>query len=116
MAICGLICTTCPVYLAGREPDPEIRVKMRIGIARICEEKYGLKYRPEEITGCDGCGVDAERLFAPCRECPIRLCARDRGLYNCAYCSDYPCARLEDFFAAEPEARVRLECSSNHPD
>ena len=82
---------------------------MRAEIARICREQYGLAYTPEEITDCDGCPGEGQRLFVACSTWKLRSCARERGVQTCAACSEYPCAELESFLGAEPEARRRLD-------
>jgi hypothetical protein len=109
LAYCGLICSTCPIYLATRQADKDEQIKMRGEIARLCREQYRMDYAPEDITDCDGCPVDGARLFSACTNCSIRKCAWEKGLVNCAYCVEYACERLEAFFATDPSARTRLD-------
>ena len=108
MAYCGLLCQTCPIYLATREEDAEKQAKMRTEIAQLCKQQYGMDYGPGDITDCDGC-FGGGRLFSACRDCPIRDCAKRKGLENCGHCSEYACDRLEAFFATEAAARTRLD-------
>jgi hypothetical protein len=82
---------------------------MRAEIAQLCKEQYGMAYEPEDITDCDGCRTEGGRLFSACQNCPIRNCAGQKGLENCAYCSDYACERLEAFYATESTAKTRLD-------
>jgi hypothetical protein len=109
IAYCGLVCQMCPIYLATRVESQEERERMRSEIAQLCREQYGMAYRPQDITDCDGCRTEGSRLFPACGECAIRKCARQRGLQSCACCDEYVCERLEAFFATEPVARTRLE-------
>lgn len=109
ISYCGLVCQTCPIYLATREGNEEEQKRMHSEIAQLCREQYGMAYRPEDITDCDGCRMEGGRLFSACNDCTIRNCARQKGLENCAYCSEYVCERLEALFATEPTARVRLD-------
>ncbi len=109
LAYCGLICSTCPIYLATRQENEAERTRMRVEIARLCREQYGMNYSQDDITDCDGCLAGGERLFSACTTCPIRKCARERGLENCAHCSEYTCQKLEAFFVGEPSAETRLE-------
>jgi hypothetical protein len=109
LAYCGLVCHTCPIYLATRQENKDEQKQMRIEIVRVCKEKYGLNYKLEDITNCDGCLTDGNRLFTACSTCPIRNCAREKELTNCAYCPDYPCDNLKQFFNSEPSAKVRLD-------
>ncbi len=108
-APCGLACHSCPIFLATRADQGEERLAMRREIARVCREKYGIDYKPEEITDCDGCRPEAGRLFPTCARCPIRACVGERRLSSCASCPDFACEKLGVFFETEPEARTRLE-------
>jgi len=96
ISYCGLICETCPIYLATREQDEEKRYKMR-----VC--------KPEDVTDCDGCKAESGRLFSGSRNCEIRKCATGKDIENCAHCNQYACERIEKFFATDPDARVRLD-------
>jgi hypothetical protein len=89
---------------------------MREEIARVCREKYGIAYRLEDITDCDGCPVEQGRLFPTCARCPVRACARERQLFSCALCPEYECEKLQVFFETEPGARERLEKIKNDLD
>jgi hypothetical protein len=106
---CGLICNSCSIHLATLEKDESKQRSMRIEIASICREKYGMNLRYEDITDCDGCRVDGGRLFSGCLSCEIRACASNRMIESCANCNDYPCLKLDRIFQEDPEARVRLE-------
>jgi hypothetical protein len=109
MAYCGLVCGECPIFLATREPDEVKRRQMRIEIARKCNEHYGVRYGPEDITDCDGCKTKSGLLFRGCRNCEIRPCAQERKLESCGECGEYPCHRLEPLFKTDPAARTRLD-------
>jgi hypothetical protein len=107
IAYCGLICQTCPIYLATREQYPKKKLKMRIEVAKICNEHYGTQYEPEDIADCDGCKAESGRIF--CQSCKIRQCASRKSVENCAHCNEYACETLEEFFAKDQEARKRLD-------
>ncbi len=109
LAYCGLLCHTCQIYLATREEDAGAQARMRAEIARVCREQYGLAYSPQDITDCDGCPGEGQRLFVACSACKMRNCARARGLETCASCPEYPCPDLRAFLESEPEARRRLD-------
>jgi hypothetical protein len=109
IAYCGLTCHTCPIYLATRENDKTKQKSMRIEIASICKEQYGMEYEPEDINDCDGCMTEGERLFSGCKDCQIRKCAMQRGYENCAWCDEYVCEKLEKFFVMDPSAKTRLD-------
>ena len=109
ISYCGLICETCPIYLATREQDEEKRYKMRVDIAQQIKEHYGQECKPEDVTDCDGCKAESGRLFSGSRNCEIRKCATGKDIENCAHCNEYACGRIEKFFATDPDARARLD-------
>jgi hypothetical protein len=108
LAYCGLVCDTCPIHLATLETDKGKQERMRAEIVRMCKEHYGMVYAIDEITDCDGCLTDGERLFSACKNCLIRACARGKNLQNCAFCPDFSCEKLEAIFKTDTEARKRL--------
>jgi hypothetical protein len=108
LAYCGLVCQSCPIYVATRQQDIRAQAKMRIDIARTIRALYGLEYAAEDITDCDGCTTEGGRLFEGCRRCAIRACARRNHYQNCACCSRYACDKLESVFAKDAAARARL--------
>ena len=109
IAYCGLVCRTCPIYLATRMEDKEEQARMRARIATLLKEQYGMNYGPEDITDCDGCSAEHGRLFVGCLRCGIRTCAREKGLENCAHCADYVCEKLKIFFNTDADAKTRLD-------
>jgi hypothetical protein len=106
---CGLNCCTCPIYVATREKNDEKRRRMRAEIAVQIKKHYGVEYQPEDITDCDGCRSENDRLFAGSKNCRIRKCARPKRIENCAHCSEYACDKLKEFFVKDPEAKTRLD-------
>jgi hypothetical protein len=109
VAYCGLTCQGCPIYWATREEVPETKQKMRVAIARLGKEHYGIDMRPEEITDCDGCANGNGRIYSGCKQCEIRNCAIERNVETCANCPDYACNNLLKAFAAEPSSEIKLE-------
>ncbi len=114
IAYCGLNCIKCPIYLATREKDPKKQRQMREQIARDIKKHYGIESRIEDVTDCDGCTTKNGKLFSGCQKCQIRKCAREKGIENCAHCSEYACEKLEKFFNSggklvEVDARKRLD-------
>ena len=99
LSYCGLVCNTCPIYLATCAPNKDEQARSRAEVFRICTEQYGMKITPADITDCDGCRTEGGRLFSACIECGIRACAREKKLENCAHCGDYPCSGLVTFFS-----------------
>jgi hypothetical protein len=109
IAYCGLTCDTCPIYLATTEQDKVQQQTMRVSIARLCTETYGMALQPEDIKDCDGCLANAGRLFSGCLNCGIRTCARGRNLENCAYCDEFACAKLSELLSHEEGAKTKLD-------
>jgi len=109
LSYCGLTCNTCPIHLATRQENPEERTRMRAEIVRQCEEHYGIRYRLDEITDCDGCRTEGGRLFSASKNCLIRKCAREKKLESCAHCPAYACEKLKIFFMKDPGAKTRLD-------
>jgi len=107
IAYCGLTCHTCAIFLATRETDSEKKNKMRAEIARVIKEQYGVEQRAEDIGDCDGCRTEDGRVF--CKDCKVRKCAKEKGVENCAYCTEYACDKLKELFVKDPEAKTRLE-------
>jgi hypothetical protein len=108
LSYCGLVCNTCPIYLATREVNKEEQMRKRTEIAKICKDQYGMQYELSDITDCDGCRTKDGRLFSGCTACTIRECAKQKVIENCAYCSEYICQKLESFFVQDPSAKIRL--------
>jgi hypothetical protein len=109
VSYCGLVCLACPIYWATWEEDEQKKEKMKAEIARRCNEEYETEFGPEDITDCDGCRTEGGRLFAGSTRCEIRKCAVIRAYENCAHCSEYPCAKLEEVFATDSSAKARLD-------
>ncbi len=82
---------------------------MRTDILKLCKKEYGMNYELKDITDCDGCLLENGRLFSACKKCPIRNCAKEKKLKNCAYCPEYACDILQAFFAKELPAKIRLD-------
>ena len=104
ISFCGLDCSVCPAYQARQNDDPELRQKTADSWSKI----YHADIKPEDVF-CDGCTSEGPVLFAHCSNCKIRECGRAKELDNCAHCPEYPCSRLEEFFAMVPEARQVLD-------
>ena len=112
IAYCGLNCITCPIYLATREKNPKKQRREREQIVIAIKKYLGEEKQVEDITDCDGCKAQGGRLYSGCQKCQIRKCASEKGLENCAYCSEYPCEKLSKFFDSEGEqagAKKRLD-------
>lgn len=95
IAICGLECSSCPMYVATQKDDDGMRKR----VAKEWSERYRVKgySRPElkpEDVNCDGCLSRSGRLYLYCRDCEVRKCALGKGVQNCGECKDYPCEKI----------------------
>ena len=97
---CGLDCNTCEAFIATRDNNDEIRIKLA---EKWSTEEYILK--PEDIH-CMGC--HSEDTFEFCDKCNIRICARKKGFNTCAECYDYPCKdKLQANWAYFPKSTAK---------
>lgn len=104
IAFCGITCTECPAFLATQKDDDNKRKK----VAELWSKQFNIDIKPEDIN-CHGCLSEIGRIFNYCKICEIRKCAQERGVKNCAYCDDYACEKLSNFFNGMPEAKITLE-------
>ena len=103
-AFCGLVCTDCGAYIATKNND----VKKRKKVAKSWSKMLNRELKPEDIN-CDGCLQLEGRLFGYCNECPIRKCGLEKNVKNCAYCEEYECEKLTEFFKMAPTAKESLD-------
>jgi hypothetical protein len=105
IAYCGIVCTDCPGYIATQANDLE-------ELERLAEHSRQEYQRPEITVAwvtCDGCLARSDRLCAYCAECEIRACGIQRDVENCAFCDDYACEKLLNFFKMVPQAQGILD-------
>lgn len=108
IAYCGIDCHTCPIYLATLETDDAKRNAMRVSIAQLYTQEYGVNVTAQDVPDCDGCRSETGRLFAGCAQCQIRSCAISRNVLSCAFCEEYTCEKLQKHFKSYPNAEIRL--------
>ena len=107
VAMCGLICDDCKAFIATRKDDDEMRQKV---VDAWSTEDERLKL---EDVDCDGCMIH-ERLHSFCVICDVRKCGIQKGVENCAHCSEFPCDKLEKLWqsfhtVSGEEAKANLE-------
>jgi hypothetical protein len=84
---CGLDCDRCPALVVGDRSGGE---------ADVGDDDA-------RTIPCGGCYSDQSDEPGCCFEgCPIRSCARKRGVFTCAECGGYVCDVLEEFFSSFP--------------
>jgi len=104
IAFCGIPCHECGAFLATKANDDEKRAE----VARLWSKEFKSDIKPEDIN-CAGCISDSENLFNYTKICEMRKCGKEKGLVNCAHCSDYACEKLEKIFEMVPDAKKRLD-------
>ncbi|HHE38936.1 MAG TPA: DUF3795 domain-containing protein [Candidatus Cloacimonetes bacterium] len=101
---CGIVCSDCPAFIATQNDDEDLRKKTAADWAKM----YDADIKPEDVF-CVGCLQSNGRLFSHCNVCEIRKCCREKGIDNCAYCPDYACDKIIEFFGFVPDAKLTLE-------
>ena len=104
IAYCGLVCTSCPQYIATQNDDDIARKN----ISKQLAANFGLNYKPEEIN-CDGCLSSDDRLIGFCNTCEVRKCGISKLVENCSVCDDQPCDILNNFHEFSPAAKESFE-------
>ena len=101
--ICGINCSQCDAYIATQNDDNQLRKKL----ADEASKTLGKEIKLEEIN-CDGC-INEGRHISYCAQCQIRKCGMEKQVLNCAYCDDYACEVLTNFFDMAPQAKSNLD-------
>ena len=89
-------------------PNRLFNYKERRKVAELWSKQYNADIKPEDVN-CDGCLSESGRLIGHCKVCEIRKCGRDKNIINCAYCNEYACEKLNQFFKMAPDAKTTLE-------
>ena len=89
ISVCGLNCAKCDIQLAGHGNET-----LRSEIVDWFKDERNEIVEPGKIR-CEGClGPSGAHWSA---DCPIMLCAKDKGLSHCFQCKDFPCVKVEKF-------------------
>ena len=104
IAYCGAVCSECPALIATKNDDNNKKNE----IAVQWSKKYNADIKPEDIN-CEGCTSKVGKKFNYCYICEIRKCGEEKGIKNCAYCSEYVCEELDNFFQIAPEGKKTLD-------
>jgi hypothetical protein len=101
---CGLVCTDCGAYIATQKNDNKLRKE----VAEKWTKEYNHPFQPEDIN-CDGCLPPTVKTIGHLNVCPIRKCGQAKDVVNCGWCSDYSCAKTDEFFKMVPDAKKTLD-------
>jgi hypothetical protein len=103
IAKCGLDCAQCDAYIATKNNDVEALQRM----ADEAKKQFNLDITADQ-SRCTGCLSDGIKIGYT-TQCEVRRCAVERGVENCAYCSDFGCEIISGFLANAPKAKANLE-------
>ncbi|MFO7660165.1 MAG: DUF3795 domain-containing protein [Candidatus Cloacimonadaceae bacterium] len=81
---CGLYCGACEILIAYTKA-----LELNRGVTWEDLPKEFSSYITEAEVKCLGCKT--ETVFEGCQRCPIRSCAREKGVEYCIDCEFYPC-------------------------
>src|SRR4030043_1333771 len=104
ISICGIICSECPAFIATKNNDDNKRKET----AQLWSERYKEDIKPEDIN-CEGCATESKIKFNYCNVCEIRKCGQENKVKNCAYCGEYICEKLDEFFKHASENKIALD-------
>lgn len=93
-AKCGLYCPSCSAYIATKEDPTRLDA-----IAK----RFNMK---REDFLCSGCGSNQVSYY--CRTCEMKTCSKEKGLLNCAECSEMPCQKIIDFQSSGKPHRLEV--------
>ena len=99
MGYCGLDCGACPVFIAKKNDDDELRLKTAQEWSELYADYLGKEGLTKEDINCSGCCSHGD-VFVGCAICPIRKCCSDNQLTTCAQCDQYnSCEMLKGFYS-----------------
>jgi hypothetical protein len=104
IAYCGIKCSDCKVFQATRNDCEKTRKEM----AHKWSERFGWNLGPDDMC-CDGCLIEGGRVFAYCKNCETRQCAREKAVENCAYCEHFDCDKLQTIWGMSLTAENNLK-------
>ena len=101
LGYCGINCAECSAYKGTVNTDVAL-------LEKAAGSYWDGAYSAQEWV-CLGCTPSDQPFLAKyCATCTIRTCAIDKGVANCAACSDFEsCAKSKDFIAGESEELVQ---------
>lgn len=105
IAYCGLDCEGCEARRATIKDDNTLREK----VAKEWSELNGVEITPAMIN-CEGCKTEGKKTPYCESLCPIRQCARKRGVEHCGKCGEMSeCEKLGMILANNADALRNLK-------
>ena len=114
MGYCGLDCGACPVFIAKKNDDDELRLKTAQEWSELYADYLGKEGLTKEDINCSGCRSNGD-VFIGCARCPIRSCCSQKELNTCAQCHQYQtCDMLNGFFSAPQNQSAKMNLDRIH--
>ena len=105
IACCGLDCEKCDAYQATIHNDQALREET----AEQWSKWNKTLILPEQIN-CEGCRADGVKTVYCESLCPIRQCARKKGVETCGECPEMETCRIVGaVHSNNPEAKKNLK-------
>ena len=87
LTLCGYRCDLCQFYTKNIKGE-----KDKEKVSREFNKIFGYNVQPEDVE-CVGCKKEGKRADP---NCPVRPCALEKGVANCAHCSKFICDKLKE--------------------
>lgn len=101
LGYCGINCHNCPAYKGTVNSDISL-------LEKAAGSFWDGAYSAKEWV-CLGCTPANQPFLGKfCAKCSIRVCAVNKGIPNCAACTNFEnCTQLHDFINGESEELVQ---------
>ena len=86
LTLCGYRCDLCQFYTKNIKSE-----KDKERVSQDFNRIFGYDIKPENVE-CVGCKNEGKHVAA---SCSVRSCALEKGIENCAHCSEFICNKLE---------------------
>jgi len=99
VGVCGDNCSYCPRYKATKSGNVEELEKVKALWVRL-----GLRGPdfPVQEMACYGCKPEKN-----CAYVKLRTCVHEKGVENCGFCNEYPCAFIHTAFDQSNELKSK---------
>lgn len=87
---CGYNCHLC----AARSEDPVVRQKLVDGWKKYLGHQH---YTADNVK-CDGCRSEGQVAD---KACPVRPCAKAKGMDSCVDCNEFPCKSMKNLVCSK---------------
>jgi len=86
LTLCGYRCDLCQFYTKNIKSE-----KDKERVSQEFNRIFGWDVKPEDVE-CVGCKNDGKHADP---NCPVRPCALEKGVENCAHCPEFICDTLK---------------------